>query len=170
MTEKIYAVRNYCPELLFRRFRRLAGAIIAIAFLATGSLMLSGGCSDSANSCNGSDRVRLACPAVSYETVTCIGYVFDIVDDSVEPPILVDGFNINFSRKCESIDCFTLQCRDITTDSGTFIPEAEIVIETVDGLPVGGNTNETVRARGPDGRIIIDGQDYLLESTGVIVP
>lgn len=132
--------------------------------------MLSGGCSDPANSCNRNDQVRLACPAVSYETVTCIGYVFDIVDDSVEPPILVDGFGVNFSRKCESVDCFTLQCQDITTDSGTLIPEAVILIETVDGLPVGGDTDETIRAGEPDGRITIDGEDFLLEPVGIIVP
>ena len=58
--------------------RRVAGTIAVIAFLVTGSIMLSGGCSNNANSCNGNDQVRLACPAVSLETVSCIGYSFDI--------------------------------------------------------------------------------------------
>ena len=169
MTEKIYAVRNYCSELLFRHFRRLAGAIVVIAFLATGSLMLSGGCSESANSCSGNDQVRLACPAASYETISCVGYIFNIIDDSIEPPVVVDGFGVNFSRKCESVDCFTLQCQDITAYSGTLIPEAVILIETVDGIPVGGDTDETVRAGEPDGRITIDGEDYFLESAGIFV-
>lgn len=150
--------------------RRVAGTIAVMAFLVTGSLMLSGGCSNNANSCNGNDQVRLACPAVSLETVSCIGYVFDIIDDSVEPPVLVDGFSVNFSRRCESIDCFTIECRDIIADSGASIPEAEIIIETVDGLPVGGDTDETTTPGEPDGRIIIDGENFLLESTGIIVP
>lgn len=150
--------------------RRAAATIAAVAFIVTGSIMLSGGCSNNANSCNGNDQVRLACPAVSLETVSCIGYSFDIIDDSVEPPVLVDGFSVNFSRRCESIDCFTIECRDITADSGAFIPEAEIIIETVDGLPVGGDTDETTTPGEPDGRIIIDGQDFLLESTAIIVP
>jgi len=150
--------------------RRAAGTIVAITLLLTSSLMLSGGCSDPANSCNRNDQVRLACPAVSYETVTCIGYVFDIVDDSIEPPVFVDEFTVNFERKCESIDCFTLSCQDITTDSGTLITETEILIETVDGLPVGGDTDETTTPGEPGGRIIIDGEDFLLEPVGIIVP
>ncbi len=150
--------------------RRAAGTILVPVFLVTGSLMLSGGCSDSANSCGGNEQVRLACPAVSYETIFCIGYIFDIVDDSVEPPVLVDGFNMNINRKCESLDCFTLSCEDITTDSGTLITEMEILIETVDGLPVGGDTDETTTPGEPAGRIIIDGEDFLLEPVGIIVP
>lgn len=150
--------------------RRAAGTIVGIAFLVTGSLFLSGGCSDNPNSCNGNDQVRLACPAVSYETVTCIGYAFDIIDDSVEPPVIVDGFNINLKRKCDPVDCFTLSCQDIVADSGASIPEAEILIETVDGLPVGGDTDETTTPGMPDGRIIIDGEDFFLESTTIIVP
>jgi len=150
--------------------RRAAGTILVPVFLVTGSLMLSGGCSDSANSCGGNEQVRLACPAVSYETIFCIGYIFDIVDDSVEPPVLVDGFNMNINRKCEPLDCFTLSCEDITTDSGTLIAEMEILIETVDGLPVGGDTDETTTPGEPAGRIIIDGEDFLLEPVGIIVP
>lgn len=149
--------------------RRVAGTVAVMAFLVTGSLMLSGGCSDNANSCNGNDQVRLACPAVSLETVSCIGYVFDIIDDSVEPPVTLDSFFIYFKRSCEYIDCFTLSCQDITTDSDTLIPEADIIIETVDGIPVGQGT-ETIKGGVPEGRIIIDGENFRLESTGLIVP
>ncbi len=169
MTEKVCGVRNYCSELLLRRFQRAAGAIVVIAFLATGSLMLSGGCSDAPNSCR-RQEIRLACPAVSYASESCIAYIFDIIDDSVEPPVFVDEFTVNFERKCESIDCFTLSCQDITTDSGTLITETEILIETVDGLPVGGDTDETTTPGEPGGRIIIDGEDFLLEPVGIIVP
>jgi hypothetical protein len=168
MTEKIYAVRNYCSELVFRHFRRAAGAIVIIAFLVTSSLMLSGGCGDDGPGSCRRQQIRLACPAVSYASESCIAYIFDIVDDSVEPPVFVDEFTVNFKRKCESIDCFTLQCLDITTDSGTLVPVAEIIIETVDGQPVGGN--EIVDRGSPGGRIIIDGEDFLLEPTGIVVP
>lgn len=164
---KVLTVRNYCSELLFRRFRRLAGAIVVITFLVTGSLMLSGGCSDRPNSCKRED-ILLACPAVSFARQSCIAYIFDIVDDSIEPPVFVDEFTVNFKRKCESIDCFTLQCLDITTDSRTLITEAEILIETVDGQPVGGD--EIVDRGSPGGRIIIEGEDFLLEPVGTVVP
>lgn len=167
MTEKIYATRKYCSELLFRHFRRLAGATVVIALLVTSSLMLSGGCSDKPNSCKTED-ILLACPAVGFARQSCIAYIFDIADDSVEPPVFVDEFTVNFKRKCESIDCFTLECLDITTDSGTLVPVAEIIIETVDGVPVGGD--EIVDRGSPGGRIIIDGEDFLLEPTGIVVP
>ena len=149
--------------------RRAAGVIVAIALIAAGSLMLSGGCGgDGPGSCR-RQEIRLACPAMSYARESCIGYVFDIIDDSVEPAVTLDSFGINFNRKCENTDCFTLFCRDITTDSDTLIPEADIVIQTVDGIPVGEGT-ETIKNGMPGGRIIIDGEDFLLEPAGTIVP
>lgn len=149
--------------------RRVAGTIAVIAFLSTISLMLSGGCgSDKPGSCK-SQEIRLACPALGYASGSCIGYIYDIVDDSVEPPVTLDSFFIYFKRSCEDIDCFTLSCQDITTDSDTLIPEADIIIETVNGIPVGEGT-ETIKGGVPEGRIIIDGENFRLESTGTIVP
>lgn len=159
---------KYSPKLILRRFRRAAAAIAAIALIAAGSLMLSGGCGgDEPGSCR-RQEIRLACPALGFARQSCIAYIFDIIDDSVQPPVFVDEFTVNFKRNCESIDCFTLQCLDITTDSGTLVPVAEIIIETVDGVPVGGD--EIVDRGSPGGRIIIDGEDFLLEPVGIIVP
>lgn len=149
--------------------RRAAATIAVIAFIVTGSIMLSGGCGgDKPGSCK-SEEIRLACPALGYASGSCIGYIYDVVDDSVEPPIALDSFFIYFKRSCEYIDCFTLSCQDITTDSDTLIPESDIIIETVDGIPVGEGT-ETIKNGVPEGRIIIDGENFRLESTGTIVP
>ncbi len=131
--------------------------------------MLSGGCGDDGPGSCKSQEIRLACPALGYAGGTCIGYIFDIVDDSVEPPVTLDTFGINFKRSCEDIDCFTLSCQDIPTYSDTLIHEADILIETVDGIPVGEGT-ETIKGGVPAGRIIIDGENFRLESAGTIVP
>lgn len=149
--------------------RRAAATMAVIGFIVTGSLMLSGGCgSDGPGSCR-RQEIRLFCPAPGYAGESCIGYIFDIVDDSVEPPVTLDSFGINFNRKCENIDCFTLSCQDITADSDTVIPEADIIIETVDGIPVGEGTG-TIKSGKPAGRIIIDGENFRLEPAGTIVP
>lgn len=148
--------------------RRAAGAIIVIVFLVTGSVMLPGGCSDDGPGGCRRQEIRLACPALSYAGESCIGYRFDVIDDFVEPPVALDSFLIYFKRHCNYIDCFTLTCLDITTDSGTLLPVADIIIETVGGQPVGGD--EIVDRGSPGGRIIIDGEDFLLESAGMVVP
>ncbi|MCL4244584.1 MAG: hypothetical protein KJ002_05575 [Candidatus Dadabacteria bacterium] len=170
--------------------RRAAGAIIAIVSLVIISLMLSGGCDGTATSnqiptptptwapstgfpphCDGTFDVSLSCPATSLAGSVCQPYWCDIIDDSIEPGAIVDEITVVFGNTCTDVDCFTLECQGIHSRiTETSIGPATIIIETVNDIPVGEDVEGEEFSGLPDGRIIIDGQDLLLDCNSIIVP
>lgn len=164
--------------------RRAAGAIVIISSLIIISLMITGGCSSSDGNptptnapttgfppeCNGTFDVSLSCPATSLAGSFCQTYVCDIIDDGTEPVVITESLFVRFGEKCTDIDCFTLECQDLRTDSDSTIGEAIILVETVSGTPVGEGVEGEVFSGLPDGRIIIGDEDFQLDCNGLIVP
>ncbi len=170
--------------------RRAAGAIIIIVSLTIISLMITGGCDGTATSkqiptptptwtpstgfppaCDGTFDVSLSCPAGSLAGSVCQPYWCDIIDDSIEPGTIVDEISVVFGDSCTDVDCFTLECQSIHSRlTETSIEQATIIIETVNNIPVGPDVEGEFFTGMPDGRIIIDGQDLLLDCNSIIVP
>ncbi|MAT39335.1 MAG: hypothetical protein CL946_07000 [Ectothiorhodospiraceae bacterium] len=169
--------------------RRTSAVIVIISSLVTISLMLTGGCDGSATSiqiptptptfapstgfppeCDGTFNVSLSCPATSLAGSVCQPYWCDIIDDSIEPGAIVDEIAVVFGGACTDIDCFTLECQDIHSRiTETSIGQATVIIETVNDIPVGEDEGEEFSGL-PDGRILIDGENFLLDCNSIIVP
>ena len=164
---------------------RTSGLIVLISSIIMIALMVTGGC-DSSNGnssptptpgptgfppeCDGTFGVDLSCPAESLEGSVCLPYFCDIIDDSEPPGNVIDTITIVFGDHCTASDCFTLGCQDIFNGTVFNADSATIVIETVDGTPVGEDTMGEVNMGVPDGRIIIDGEDFALDCQGFITP
>ena len=153
----------------------LISSIVMIAFMVTGGCEGDGGGTPPSATgfppeCNGTFDVDLSCPASSLSGSTCLPYVCDIVDDTGNSPEIVDTTTIIFGKSCTQADCFTLECQDIFNGPVIDADAATIVIESVSGTPVGGDVGGKVFQGTPDGRIIIDGEEFALDCNGFITP
>ena len=160
---------------------RTAEFIVLISSIVMIALMVTGGCeSGGGNSppsptgfppeCNGTFDVDLSCPASSLAGSTCLPYVCDIIDDSGNTPEIVDTTTIVFGDKCTETDCFTLECQDIFNGPVIDAEAASVAIESVSGAPVGEEVEGGVFQGAPDGRIIIDGEEFALDCNGIVTP
>ena len=170
--------------------RRAAAAIVIFSSIVIISLMLTGGCDGSATSiqiptptptfapstgfpseCDGTFGVSLSCPAASLAGSECLPYSCYVIDDSTEPGEIVDDIILVFGDRCSDIDCSTLECQGaFSTITDSSIGEFTILIETVNDIPVGPDGGGERLYGTPDGRIIIDGQDLLLDCYAVMMP
>ena len=170
--------------------RRASTVIVIISSLVIISLMLTGGCDGTATSiqiptptptwapstgfpphCDGTFDVSLGCPATSLAGSVCQPYWCDVIDDSIEPGAIVEEIAVVFGDACTDVDCFTLECQGIHSRiTETSIGQATIIIETVNDIPVGEDVEDEFFSGMPDGRIILDGQDLLLDCNSIIVP
>ena len=170
--------------------RRASTIIVIISSVVIISLMLTGGCDGTATSiqiptptptlapstgfppaCDGTFDVSLSCPAASLASSVCQPYWCDVIDDSTEPGAIVEEIAVVFGDACTDVDCFTLECQDIHSRiTETSIGQATIIIETVNDIPVGENVEGEEFSGLPDGRILIDGENFLLDCNSIIVP
>ena len=170
--------------------RRASATIVIISSIVIISLMLTGGCDGTATSnqiptptptwapstgfppaCDGTFDVSLGCPATSLAGSVCQPYWCDIIDDSIEPGAIVDEIAVVFGDACTDVDCFTLECQGIRSRiTETSIGQATIIIETVNDIPVGEDVEGDEFSGLPDGRILIDGENFLLDYNSIIVP
>ncbi len=165
---------------------RTAEMIVLISSVAIIALMVTGGCNSGGHGgppvtptpaptgfppeCEGTFDVDLSCPAASLAGSTCLPYLCDIVDDSEEMPVIIDNLTVVFGDNCTDTDCFTLECEDIFNGPVIDADTATIIIETVDGTPVGEDVEGSVFQGTPDGRIFIDGEEFALDCNGFITP
>jgi hypothetical protein len=169
---------------------RASSLIVLISSIVMIALMVTGGC-ESNNSgnpsttpspspspqvtgfppeCEGTFGVDLSCPASSLAASVCLPYFCDIVDDTVTPAEVIDTTTFVFGDNCTDTDCFTLECRDIFNGSVIDADAATIIIETVDDIPVGEDVVGEAEFGLPDGRIIIDSEEFALDCLGIVVP
>ncbi|MEW6144376.1 MAG: hypothetical protein AB1598_05095 [Thermodesulfobacteriota bacterium] len=156
---------------------RAAEMIVIISSVAVIALMAVGGCNNGGHGepaptgfppeCEGTFDVDLSCPATSLAGSVCLPYSCDVIDDGVEPPMVIDSIIIVFGDHCTDTDCFTLECQDISVIGAD---SATIIIESVSGTPVGEDVEGSVFQGLPDGRIIIDGEEFALDCTSIITP
>jgi hypothetical protein len=156
---------------------RAAEMIIVISSVAVIALMAVGGCNNGGHGepaptgfppeCDGTFDVDLSCPATSLAGSVCLPYICDVIDDSEEPPMVIDNITIVFGDHCTDTDCFTLECQDISVIGAD---SATIIIESVSGTPVGEDAEGSVFQGTPDGRIIIDGEEFALDCNGIVTP
>lgn len=165
---------------------RAAEMIVLISSVAIIALMVAGGCENGGHGgpsftptpaptwfppeCEGTFDVDLSCPATSLAGSVCLPYFCDIIDDSVSPVDVIDATTFVFGDSCTDTDCFTLECGDIFSGSVIDADAASITIETVDGIPVGEDVEDSVFQGIPDGAIFIDGQEFALDCVGMVVP
>ncbi|MGH7851718.1 MAG: hypothetical protein ACREOP_15600 [Thermodesulfobacteriota bacterium] len=163
---------------------RTSGLIILISSIVMIALMITGGCDGSGNGdnspppgatgfppeCDGTFDVDLSCPATSLAGSVCLPYFCDIVDDSVSPAEVIDTTTFVFGDQCTDTDCFTLECQDIFNGSVIDADAATVIIETVDGTPVGEDVEGNVFQGTPDGRIIIGNEEFVLDCLGFVTP
>lgn len=160
---------------------RLAEFIVVVSSLLIVALMVTGGCNEGGHGgptpsnpptgfppeCEETFNVDLSCPAASLAGSVCLPYVCEVIDDSVEPPMQIDNLTIVFGDHCTDTDCFTLECQDISVlDSDA----ATVIIDSVSGMAVGPDIEGAIFQGIPDGVIIIDGEEFLLDCTGFITP
>jgi len=164
---------------------RAAEYIVVFSSLVVIALMVSGGCNSGGHGgpsvtptptpqltgfppeCDGTFGVDLSCPATSLAGSICLPYVCDVIDDSEEPPMIVDNITVVFGDHCTDADCFTLECQDISVIGAD---SATIIIDSVNGMPVGEGAMGVVSMGLPDGRIIIDGEEFALDCNGFVIP
>ena len=160
---------------------RTSGLIVLISTIVMIALMVTGGCDSNSNGdssptpaptgfppeCDGTFGVDLSCPATSLAGSVCLPYVCDVIDDSEEPPMIIDNITVVFGDHCTDTDCFTLECQDISVIGAD---AATIIIESVDGTPVGEDVEGSVFQGTPDGVIIIGGEEFVLDCNGFITP
>ena len=158
----------------------LISSIVMIAFMVTGGCESGGhggpsltphptpgGATDFPPECINTFNVDLSCPATSLAGSTCLPYLCDIIDNSEEPPLIIDNLTVVFGDHCTDTDCFTLECQDISViDANT----ATIIIDSVSGTPVGEDVEGNVFQGTPDGVIIIGGEEFALDCNGFITP
>ncbi len=160
---------------------RTSGLIVLISSIAMIALMVTGGCGGNGSNtppsatgfppeCDGTFGVDLSCPATSLAGSVCLPYFCDIVDDTVTPAEVIDTTTFVFGDNCTDTDCFTLECQDIFNGSVIDADAATIIIETVDGIPVGEDVEGEAEFGLPDGRIIIDSEEFALDCVGIVVP
>jgi hypothetical protein len=160
-----------------RYLNRAAEIIVIISSVAVIAFMAVGGCNNGGHGepsptgfppeCDGTFGVDLNCPAGSLAGSVCLPYVCDVINDSEEPPMIVDNITVVFGDHCTDTDCFTLECQDISVIGAD---SATIIIESVDGMPVGEGAMGVVDSGLPDGRIIIDGEEFALDCDGFVIP
>ena len=171
-----------CSETLINRAVEF---IVIFSSLLSIALMVTGGCNNGGHGspevtpsptplltgfppeCDGTFGVDLSRPATSLAGSICLPYFCDVIDDSVSPPEVVDTITVVFGNHCSDSDCFTLECGDtsvLDADSAT------IIIESVNGTPVGEDAMGVVDSGLPDGRIIIGGEEFLLDCNAIVVP
>ena len=160
---------------------RASSLIVLISSIVMIAFMVTGGCDGSGNGdnspppgatgfppeCDGTFDVDLSCPATSLAGSTCLPYLCDIVDDSEEPPAIIDNLTVVFGDNCTDTDCFTLECQDISVIDAD---AATIIIDSVSGTPVGEDVEGNVFQGTPDGRIIIGNEEFALDCNGFITP
>jgi hypothetical protein len=164
---------------------RAAEFIVIFSSLLIIALMVTGGCNNGGHDgptdspsptplltgfppeCDGTFGVDLSCPAASLAGSICLPYFCDVIDDSVSPAEVVDTVTVVFGDHCSDTDCFTLDCQDISVLDADF---ATIIIESLNGTPVGEDAMGVVDSGLPDGRIIIGGEEFLLDCNGYVVP
>jgi hypothetical protein len=150
-------------------------SIVMIAF------MISGGCGGNGGGeppvrtgfppeCNGTFVIDLSCPASSLAGSVCLPYICDVIDDSGIMPEIVDTLTIVFGSSCTDTDCFTLECLDLTGQSGVFAEEASINIESVDDMPVGPDVEGEVGFGFPKGTLFRGEDEFLLDCNSAVVP
>lgn len=159
---------------------RASSLIVLISSIVMIAFMVTGGCNSNNNGtpaptgfppeCDGTFDVDLSCPATSLAGSTCLSYLCDIIDNSEEPPLIIDNITVVFGDHCTDTDCFTLECQDIFNGSVIDADTATFIIETVDGTPVGEDVEGNVFQGTPDGVIIIDGEEFALDCNGFITP
>jgi len=164
---------------------RIAEFIVVFSSLLIVALMVTGGCNNGKHGgpsvtstptpaltgfppeCDGTFGVDLSCPATSLAGSVCLPYVCDVIDDSEEPPMRIDNITIVFGDHCTDTECFTLECQDVSVlDSDA----ATVIIESVSGIAVGPDVEGSVYQGIPDGVIVIDGEEFLLDCIGFITP
>ena len=157
---------------------RTSGLIVLISSIAMIALMVTGGCGGNGSNtppsatgfppeCDGTFGVDLSCPATSLAGSVCLPYVCDVIDDSEEPPMIIDNITVVFGDHCTDTDCFTLECQDISVIDAD---AATIIIDSVSGTPVGEDVEGSVFQGTPDGVIIIGGEEFVLDCNGFITP
>jgi hypothetical protein len=177
--------------------RRAAGAIIAIVSLVIISLMLSGGCggdggsggstdpspgqspnpsasptppsppaSDAPPLCE--DKISLSCPAADLKRATCISDRCEIIDNSVEPSVVIETFFINFSESCTDVDCFTFECENIPIDG--VLESPTFIIESLNDYPVGEDIAGPFEFGFPKGTISLSSGDFAFSCGIIAVP
>ncbi len=165
---------------------RTAEMIVLISSVAIIALMVTGGCNSGGHGgpsvtptpaptgfppeCDGTFDVDLSCPAASLAGSVCLPYFCDIVDDTVAPAEVIDTTTFVFGDNCTDTDCFTLECEDIFNGPVIDADTATIIIETVDGTPVGEDVEGSVFQGTPDGVITIGGEEFVLDCNGFITP
>jgi hypothetical protein len=159
---------------------RASSLIVLISSIVMIALMVTGGCDSNNNGtpaptgfppeCDGTFDVDLSCPATSLAGSVCLPYFCDIVDDTVAPAEVIDTTTFVFGDNCTDTDCFTLECQDIFNGSVIDADAATVIIETVDGTPVGENVEGSVFQGTPDGRIIIGNEEFALDCLGFVTP
>ncbi len=158
---------------------RTSGLIVLISSIAMIALMVTGGCDGNGDNspppgatgfppkCDGTFDVDLSCPATSLAGSVCLPYVCDVIDDSEEPPMIIDNITVVFGDNCTDTDCFTLECQDISVIDAD---AATIIIDSVSGMPVGEDVEGSVFQGTPDGVIIIGGEEFVLDCNGFVTP
>jgi len=162
--------------------RKVSSLIIIVTSLSIIGMMIYGGCGSSGGSptptstpggtgfppeCNGTFDVSLSCPAVSLERSVCLPYVYDVIDDSGPEPVIVYEFvTLRFGDKCIALDCFTLDCNNVSSGVG----DAIFIVETVNGITVGEDVQGEISSGCPEGPIFIDDNEYYFDCQGIIVP
>lgn len=160
---------------------RASSLIVLISSIVMIALMVTGGCGGNGSNtppsatgfppeCDGTFDVDLSCPATSLAGSICLPYFCDIVDDTVAPAEVIDTTTFVFGDNCTDTDCFTLECEDIFNGPVIDADTATIIIETVDGIPVGEDAVGEAEFGLPDGRIIIDSEEFALDCQGIVVP
>lgn len=162
--------------------RKVSSLIIIVTSLSIIGMMIYGGCSSGAGSptptrtpgstgfppsCDGTFDVSLSCPAVSLEGSVCLTYVYDVIDNSGPEPVVVDEFvTLRFGETCTALDCFTLDCNNISSGIG----DAIFTVETVNDITVGEDVAGEINSGLPEGPIFIGDNEYYFDCLGTIVP
>lgn len=167
-----------------RFIRRASAVIVIVSSLVIISLMLTGGCDGTATSiqiptptptwapstgfppeCVG---ISLSCPAADFERAYCVNNECELIDNSVEPPQVIETFFINFSDSCDDVDCFTFECRDVPI--GGVLESPIFIIESLNDYPVGEDIAGPFDFGFPKGTIILNGEEFVFSCGIIAVP
>lgn len=164
--------------------RRASTVIVIISSLVIISLMLTGGCDGTATSnqiptptptfapstgfpseCVG---ISLGCPAADFKRAYCVNNRCEVIDNSVEPPVVIETFFINFSETCADVDCFTLECQGVPI--GGVLESPTFIIETLNDYPVGEDIAGPFEFGFPKGTISLSSGDFAFSCGIIAVP
>ncbi|GEM_PF-2085174 len=165
---------------------RASSLIVLISSIVMIALMVTGGCESGGHGgpsftpspaptgfppeCEGTFGVDLSCPAASLAASVCLPYVCDIFDDTGSPAVEIDSIQFVFGDSCTNTDCFTLECQGIFNGSVFDAESATIMVEDVSGFVVGEDVEGEIEFGLPAGRIIIEGEDFPIDCSGIVVP